>query len=110
MLAILLQAFILLITGFNEAKEEEIKQKTQALRKARKEAEDANKAKSDFLANMSHEFRTPLNAIIGLNNLILKTDLTTKQHDYLNKAKGASHTLLRLINDTLDGRLNYLTK
>lgn len=102
MLAILLQAFILLITGFNEAKQEEIEQKTKALRKARKEAEDANQAKSNFLANMSHEFRTPLNAIIGLNDLTLKTDLTETQQDYLSKVKSASRTLLRLINDTLD--------
>ncbi|WP_250657221.1 CHASE domain-containing protein [Alkalimarinus coralli] len=101
-LAILLQAFILLITGFNEAKQDEIERKTRALDKARKEAEDANQAKSDFLANMSHEFRTPLNAIIGLNDIILKTELTSRQRDYLSKAKSASHTLLNLINDTLD--------
>ncbi|MFD2229590.1 CHASE domain-containing protein [Alkalimarinus sediminis] len=101
-LAILLQAFILLITGFNESKQEEIEQKTKDLKKARKEAEDASQAKSDFLANMSHEFRTPLNAIIGLNDLTLKTELTTTQQNYLNKVKSASRTLLHLINDTLD--------
>ncbi|UZE95276.1 CHASE domain-containing protein [Alkalimarinus alittae] len=101
-LAILLQAFILLVTGFNEAKQEEIEQKTNALRKASKEADNANQAKSNFIANMSHEFRTPLNAIIGLTDLTLKTELSPKQLDYLVKVKSASRTLLSLINDTLD--------
>ena len=69
---------------------------------AKKEAEDATKAKSDFLANMSHEIRTPMNAIIGMAHLALKTDLTPKQYDYLKKVDISAKSLLGIINDILD--------
>ncbi|MGD9174462.1 MAG: PAS domain S-box protein, partial [Desulfobacterales bacterium] len=65
-------------------------------------AEDATQAKSDFLANMSHEIRTPMNAVIGMAHLALKTDLSAKQRDYLNKIQSSANALLGIINDILD--------
>ncbi len=65
-------------------------------------AEDAVKAKQQFLSNMSHEIRTPMNAIIGFTKVMLKTDLSGKQKEYLTAIKLSGDALIVLINDILD--------
>ena len=72
------------------------------LARARVQAESASRAKGDFLAHMSHEIRTPINAVVGMAHLALKTALTPKQHDYLEKIREAGRHLLNLVNDILD--------
>ncbi|MDR0377226.1 MAG: response regulator [Spirochaetaceae bacterium] len=69
---------------------------------ARRDAEKANKAKSDFLATVSHEIRTPMNAIIGIAAILEHTELTEEQRNYLKKIQNSSSILLGLINDVLD--------
>ncbi|QRM19277.1 response regulator [Dechloromonas sp. TW-R-39-2] len=75
---------------------------TAHLALARQQAERANRAKGDFLANMSHEIRTPINAVVGMAHLALKTGLTAKQRDYLEKIRVSGSHLLDLVNDVLD--------
>ncbi len=65
-------------------------------------AENAMKAKQQFLSNMSHEIRTPMNAIIGFTKVVLKTELTAKQKEYLKAIKISGDALIVLINDILD--------
>ena len=65
-------------------------------------AQDSVKAKQQFLSNMSHEIRTPMNAIIGFTKVVLKTDLTAKQREYLTAIKMSGDALIVLINDILD--------
>ncbi|MEP7195916.1 MAG: ATP-binding protein [Saprospiraceae bacterium] len=65
-------------------------------------AENAVKAKQQFLSNMSHEIRTPMNAIIGFTKVLIKTDLSAKQNEYLQAIKLSGDALIVLINDILD--------
>ena len=65
-------------------------------------AENAVKAKQQFLSNMSHEIRTPMNAIIGFTKVVLKTDMSAKQKEYLTAIKMSGDTLIVIINDILD--------
>lgn len=81
-------------------REEQIKEKK--LEDALLAAEQANRAKSTFLANMSHEIRTPINAILGMDTMILRESREKNILEYARNVKSASDTLLSLINDILD--------
>jgi len=71
-------------------------------RRARSEAEEANKAKSRFVANISHEIRTPLNAIIGFSDLLTSSRLSSEQAQWMRTISSSATVLLSLVNNVLD--------
>ena len=82
--------------------DEELSQAIIKAKNATATAEHAVVAKQQFLSNMSHEIRTPMNAIIGFTKVLLKTDLSEKQTEYLKAIQSSGDTLIVLINDILD--------
>jgi PAS domain S-box-containing protein len=78
------------------------KQAEDDLRSAKEAAEAASQAKSEFLANISHEFRTPMNGILGMTELILDMEINSEQREYLEMVKTSAASLLHLLSDILD--------
>ena len=78
------------------------KQMEEELISSKEEAEEANRSKSEFLANISHELRTPLNGVIGFNDLLIKTELSTEQKQYVQNINASALSLLGIINNILD--------
>lgn len=89
--------YIIIVTDLSERMNS-----MKRLEEAKRDAENANHAKSTFLANMSHEIRTPMNAIIGFSELVLKMNINEEVRSYVNDIKFSSHNLLAIINDILD--------
>lgn len=78
------------------------RKQAEKLRQDRKIADQTSKLKEQFIASVSHEMRTPMNAILGMSNLVLKTDLNEEQHNYISNVKNSSELLLGIVNDILE--------
>jgi len=92
----------IIINIFNAHSENEIEKQNLQLLEANKKAESASQAKSNFLAKMSHEIRSPMNAITGMAELLLRGELSNEARSYARDIKQAGNNLVSLINDILD--------
>ncbi len=91
-----------LLENQNRALESAVEERTRDLREARDAALAADDAKSQSLANMSHEIRIPLNGVIGMADLLEKTELDGEQREFIRTIRTSGETLLTVISDVLD--------
>ncbi|MCV2422027.1 response regulator [Paucibacter sp. DJ2R-2] len=98
------RGFFVLVADITEIKQAQftLQSMNQELELRTRQAESASAAKAQFLANMSHELRTPMNAVLGMLQLMRRTDLTPRQVDYVDKSQIAAKSLLSILNDILD--------
>lgn len=98
------QGIVAIVTDVSDYKTAQVRLEAlnAELEKRTVQAEQANRAKSEFVANMSHEVRTPMNAVLGLAQLLQKTSLDDQQKDFIGKILNASRSLMAILNDILD--------